>query len=60
VTDEEKKAAITKVKDILASYGIDMEVGACGCCRSPWVTFIHNGETILDDETGCNFNMVKS
>jgi hypothetical protein len=36
-----------------------MSVGACGCCASPWITFIYKGEVILDDIYNINFNMIK-
>ena len=35
---------------ILKEHGIEMIVGGCGCCGSPWVTFKYNGEVIFDDE----------
>lgn len=52
-TLEEKKE---RVKAILKEHGIEMAVGSCGCCGSPWVTFKYEGETILDYEDNCGFN----
>ena len=46
---KERDIAVRKAEAILRSYGIEMKVGACGCCRSPWITFKHKGEVILDD-----------
>jgi hypothetical protein len=31
-------------------HGIEMKVGGCGCCGSPWITFKYKGETIIDDD----------
>lgn len=36
--------------EILKIHGIEMKVGGCGCCGSPWVEFKYNGETIFDDD----------
>jgi hypothetical protein len=36
--------------EILKENGIEIEIGGCGCCGSPWVTFKYNGEIIIDDE----------
>ncbi len=48
--NDEYKAAKQRMIDILKSHGIDMCVGGCGCCGSPWVTFKYNGEIIFDVE----------
>jgi hypothetical protein len=39
-----------KMIEILKENGIEIEIGGCGCCGSPWVTFKYNGEIIIDDE----------
>ena len=41
--------------EILKSHGIEMKVGGCGCCGSPWITFKYKGETIVDDDD-CGFD----
>lgn len=41
---------IERVKAILAEAGIKIDVGACGCCGSPWIKFEYKGEMILDSE----------
>lgn len=46
---ENNEAGKERVIAILKSHGIEMKVGGCGCCGSPWVTFKYNGETIFDD-----------
>jgi hypothetical protein len=43
-----KDAALNEVVRILKSHGIEMSVGACGCCDSPWVKFVYNGELVID------------
>jgi hypothetical protein len=50
MAQDNKQEAIARVHDILTQHGIEMVVGGCGCCGSPWVEFTYNGETILDDE----------
>ena len=53
----EKKERLELVKKILIDNGIEMSVGACGCCSSPWVTFIYKGEEILNDkDEDCSFD----
>ncbi len=53
MTKEEK---IEKMKEILKSHDIEMSVDGCGCCGSPWVSFVFKGEEIIDEEE-CNFSM---
>ncbi len=48
--------AKAKMIEILKSHGIEMSVGACGCCSSPWVTFKYKGETIIEDSEWAGFN----
>ena len=55
---KEKEENIAKVKAILKENNIEMDIGGCGCCDSPWVTFKHNGEEILDEDD-CNFTMIE-
>ncbi len=54
--DKDKK--IERVKAILANHNIIMNVVVCGCCGSPEVTFIHEGEIIFDGEENVNIRMI--
>ncbi len=45
MSDEQDKARMIA---ILKSHGIEMAVGGCGCCGSPWVTMVYKGEAIYD------------
>lgn len=55
-TEKEDEENIRKAERILRSFGIEMKVGACGCCDSPWVTFKYKGKTILDDVSRCDLD----
>lgn len=46
-SDEENKK---RIKQILDELGIELKIGGCGCCGSPWVTFKYKGEAIVEDE----------
>ena len=52
---------IEKVKKILELHGIQMSIGGCGCCSSPWVRFRYRGEWLLGDDEwpvgNCKFTM---
>lgn len=50
-----KEAGIKIMILILKKHGISMRVDGCGCCDSPGVTFVYNGEAILDAGC-CNFD----
>lgn len=50
--EESVKTGKARMVEILKSHGIEMKVGGCGCCDSPWVTFKYLGETIFDDDEG--------
>lgn len=41
-----KEEVVAKLKEL----GVELHVGGCGCCGSPWVTLKVNGETLVDDE----------
>lgn len=47
---------INRMIEILKENDIEMSVGGCGCCGSPWVTFIYKGEIIVDDINNCKFS----
>ena len=55
---ENTQEKLDKVKEILASHGIEMNVHGCGCCGSPSVKFIYNGLEIID-EYDAGFKMVE-
>lgn len=55
----EKEKLQEKVKAILLSHGIKMNVSGCGCCGSPWVHFEYKGEKIVGEMRDFNFEMVK-
>ena len=40
----------TEIAKILKERGIEIHVGGCGCCGSPWVTVIVDGVTLVDEE----------
>jgi len=42
--------ALQRMVALLREAGFTMSVGARGCCRSPWVRFDHNDETIVDHD----------
>lgn len=39
----------------LKERGIELDIGACGCCSSPWVKVKIDGEKVFDDE-GVSFD----
>lgn len=53
--EEITKKGKDRMIEILKIHGIEMKVGGCGCCGSPWVEFKYNGETIFDDD-GASFD----
>ena len=53
---EEREKACKEVERVLTALDIEMEVGGCGCCGSPWVTFKYKGKTILEDEDDYEIN----
>lgn len=38
------------MENILAENQIQMSVGGCGCCNSPWVSFSYKGHLIFEGE----------
>ncbi len=49
--DRIRKEKCDRVEAILSSIGAELIINGCGCCGSPIVSFKHNGEVILDDES---------
>lgn len=45
--DESDRA---KVEKILKERGIRLNVAACGCCGSPWITIEIDGQVVLNSE----------
>jgi hypothetical protein len=54
-----KQEKINEMVGILKNHGIEMLVGGCGCCSSPWVKFKYRGEVIFDDAEA-DFNTEES
>jgi len=52
--------AIRKVKKILLKHGIKIDVGACGCCESPWFSMEYKGKTIVNNAENFRFNMIEN
>ena len=44
-----------RAKKILKDADIDLSIGGCGCCGSPWFTIKYKGEIIMKDEN-CHFH----
>ena len=47
---------IKKVKEILKDNDIDMSVGGCGCCGSPFVSFSYKWVVIVEVVDYFNFD----
>lgn len=45
-----REEQMERIKQILKSHDIEMVVGGCGCCGSPWATFSYKGEEIFDSD----------
>ena len=54
---DKQNAGIDKVKEIFKELGIRIDIGACGCCESPWVKVEYKGDIILDGEERCGIYM---
>lgn len=48
-----------RMRRILDDLGIELYIGGCGCCESPWFTFKYNGETIVDSLDGVGFDNIQ-
>ncbi len=46
---------IQEMIKILENLYIEMKVGGCGCCNSPWITFIYKGKVIVNNEQNASF-----
>jgi hypothetical protein len=49
---------LPKLMAILRQHGIEMNIGSCGCCDSPWVSAWYKGEKIVDNAWSASFDMV--
>jgi len=56
VKASQKDAIRAQLKQLLDSLGLELDIGACGCCNSPWVSVRHNGKLIVDDVESFNFS----
>lgn len=45
--DEDMRAAIK----LLRAVDIELNVGSCGCCDSPWIKMKHQGVVVMDTDT---------
>jgi hypothetical protein len=52
--EERKKQAIKA----LQRKGVRLNIGACGCCDSPWVSIEIDGELLIDDEDRFELDMI--
>jgi hypothetical protein len=50
---------IDEVKRILSERGIEMNVGGCGCCGSPEVSFKCDGKLLVSRVDNFSFEMFK-
>ena len=56
---DELREDLDRVKAILKSHDILMDVDGCGCCGSPSVIMKYKGETIID-EPYASFFMIET
>ncbi len=48
--EEVKRLRVKSIKAILLAKGVELSVSGCGCCGSPSVTLVVDGERLVDDE----------
>lgn len=46
---EERRRVKLQTVEILRNYGMELHIGSCGYCNSPWITFKHNGGIIVNE-----------
>ena len=60
MSDEQVTAnVVQRMKSILAFHDIELQIGGCGCCGSPWVTFKYKGEYIVKDADFFTFDNLR-
>ena len=47
-----REEILERIKTVLLENNIRMNVGGCGCCGSPWISFEYKGE-IITPELDC-------
>ena len=53
----QREENLPKLIAILKELGIEMNVDACGCCESPWISAWYKGEQIVDNADSASFKM---
>ena len=53
-----RERMIDLMKLTLQQYNIEMTIQGCGCCGSPTVSFMHDGDYILKDEDNVTIDMI--
>lgn len=49
IKKEIKAKAIEKAKQVFREAGLQVTIDGCGCCDSPGLRLVRNGEVIFDD-----------
>lgn len=51
---------LARMEEILRSLGVEMKVGGCGCCGSPWIEFRFNGQEFKSEYEQLDTNRDKA